>query len=55
VRSGNPLEEATEVALGVVIEAAARLQPVKRVRFVLFDSRAAELYGEVLQRLTGGG
>lgn len=52
---GYPLEEATEVALGAVIEAAARLTRVRRVRFVLFGSRAAELHAEVLERLAGGG
>jgi O-acetyl-ADP-ribose deacetylase (regulator of RNase III) len=52
---GYPLEQAAEVALGTVIETAARLQRVKRVRFVLFGSRVAELHGEVLERLTGDG
>ena len=49
---GYPLEEASEVALGAVIETAPRLQRVRRVRFVLFGSRAADLYGEALQRLS---
>jgi O-acetyl-ADP-ribose deacetylase (regulator of RNase III) len=52
---GYPLEEAAEVALGAVIEAAPRLQHVKEVRFVLFGSQAAELHAEVLARLTSGG
>jgi O-acetyl-ADP-ribose deacetylase (regulator of RNase III) len=52
---GYPLEEAAEVALGAVIDAAPRLQHVKEVRFVLFGSQAAELHGEVLARLTSGG
>lgn len=51
---GYPLPEAAEVALGAVIDAAPRLQRVKRIRFVLFDSRAAGLHREVLERLTGG-
>jgi hypothetical protein len=41
-----------EPALGAVIEAAPHLQRVKRLRFVLFGSRAADLHGEALQRLT---
>ncbi len=51
---GYPLEEATEVALGAVVEAAVRLQRVRRVRFVLYGTPAAELHGQVLERLVGG-
>lgn len=52
---GYPLEEAAEVALGAVIEAAPRLQHVKEVRFVLFGSEAAVLHEQVLERRAGGG
>ena len=52
---GYPLDEAAEVALGAVIDAAPHLRRVKRVRFVLFGSRAAELHGRALERLAGGG
>ncbi len=51
---GYPLEEATEVALGAVVEAAVRLQRVRTVRFVLYGTPAAELHGQVLERLVGG-
>lgn len=49
---GYPLPEATEVALRAVIDAAPKLRRVKRVRFVLFDSRAAELHDRVLSSLS---
>ena len=51
---GYPLEEAAAVALGAVIETAPGLRQVKKIRFVLFDSRAAEVHGDVLERLTDG-
>ena len=51
---GYPLQEASEVALGAVIATAPRLRRVKRVRFALYGSRAAELHGEVLERLAAG-
>jgi O-acetyl-ADP-ribose deacetylase (regulator of RNase III) len=52
---GYPIEEATEVALGTVLDSAPRLERVRRVRFVLFGSNAAQTHGRVLERLTEPG
>ena len=50
---GYPLEEASEVALRAVAEAAPGLKRVKRVRFVLLGERALEAHGAALERLAG--
>lgn len=50
---GYPLKEAADVALRTVIEVAARLERVRRVRFVLRGSRALEAHRQVLERLAG--
>lgn len=49
---GYPMEEAAEVALRVVAQAAPRLQRVRWVRFVLFGSRAFATHRDLLQRVT---
>lgn len=49
---GYPIEAAAEVALRTVIETAARLERVERVRFVLFGSPAMRAHTEALARLT---
>lgn len=48
---GFPMEQAAEAALGAVLSAAARLESVRLVRFVLSDDRALRLHHEVLLRL----
>lgn len=48
---GFPMERAAEAALGAVLSAAARLESVRLVRFVLSDDRALRLHHEVLLRL----
>ncbi len=48
---GYPMEEAAEVALKTVLEAAPKLRRVRHVRFVLFDERARRIHEEVLARL----
>lgn len=49
---GYPVEEAAEVALRTVLEEAAKLENVRRVRFVLFGERDLEVHESVLFRLT---
>lgn len=48
---GYPVGEAAPVALEAVIDAAAGLRHVRRVRFVLFDAAVADLHRLVLLRL----
>jgi O-acetyl-ADP-ribose deacetylase (regulator of RNase III) len=50
---GYPLEEAAEVSLRAVLEAAEELRSVKLVRFVLFGERDFEAYRRTLSRLAG--
>lgn len=50
---GYPMEQAAEVALRAVVESAPHLHQVRRVRFVLADSRALETHRGVLERLAG--
>ena len=45
---GYPVEEATEVALGTVVEEAERLEHVGLIRFVLFGERDFEVHERVL-------
>ena len=52
---GYPLEEATEVALRTVLEAADTLNSVRRIRFVLFSDRELEAHEDQLSSLTGSG
>lgn len=48
---GYPLEEAAGVAVSSVAKAAAHLQQVRRIRFVLFDDAALAAYKTQLQQL----
>ncbi len=48
---GYPLEEAAQVALQAVAEAAEGLERVKRVRFVLFDEEARSVFGAALESI----
>jgi O-acetyl-ADP-ribose deacetylase len=48
---GYPVEEATEVALGTVVEEAERLEHVGLIRFVLFGERDFEVHERVLSGL----
>lgn len=50
---GYPLEPATEIALGTVLEMASELESVTTIRFVLYGARDLEVHEEVLARLTG--
>ncbi|GIU85287.1 MAG: Appr-1-p processing protein [Acidimicrobiales bacterium] len=50
---GYPLEEAAEVALGTVIDAATELRSVRLIRFVLFSPRDLAVHEAVLERLVG--
>jgi O-acetyl-ADP-ribose deacetylase (regulator of RNase III) len=50
---GFPVERAAKIALGAVLEAAARLQKVRRVRFVLFGENDYRIHAETLAALTG--
>jgi O-acetyl-ADP-ribose deacetylase (regulator of RNase III) len=49
---GFPVERAAKIALGAVLEAAARLQKVRRVRFVLFGENDYRIHAETLAALT---
>lgn len=49
---GYPMDEAAEVALRTVVEAAPGLEHVRRVRFTLFGSAAREAHIAALERLT---
>ena len=46
---GYPLEEAAEVALGVVVGTAASLASVRLVRFVLHDDRSLHVHEKALE------
>lgn len=48
---GYPLEEAAEVALRTVIRYLSRGSTLQLVRFVLYDSRAYQVYCDTLERL----
>lgn len=48
---GYPVDEAAQVALGTVREAAGRLERVRLVRFVLFGERDLEVHERVLSWL----
>ena len=48
---GYPMERAAEVALATVLKSVARLESVRKVRFVLAGDRALRVHREVLQRL----
>jgi O-acetyl-ADP-ribose deacetylase (regulator of RNase III) len=50
-----PPAEAATVALRAVLERAATLETVRRVRFVLFDNASVKLHDSALQRLTEQG
>jgi O-acetyl-ADP-ribose deacetylase (regulator of RNase III) len=52
---GYPLEEAADVALSTCVGEVPRLASVGRIRFVLFDERAAEIHARALERATGAG
>lgn len=49
---GYPVEEAAEVALQTVLEEAAKLENVRRLRFVLYGEKDLEVHESVLFRLT---
>jgi O-acetyl-ADP-ribose deacetylase (regulator of RNase III) len=48
---GFPLERATRVALGTVIEKIPQLVSLRRIRFVLHDDISLRLHRKVLERL----
>lgn len=48
---GYPMDEAAEVALRAVLDAAAELSSVRHVRFVLADRRALEIHQRTLRQL----
>ncbi|MEX2239217.1 MAG: macro domain-containing protein [Burkholderiales bacterium] len=48
---GFPLERATRVALGTVIEGIPELVSLRRIRFVLFDEISLRLHAKVLEQL----
>lgn len=48
---GYPIEEAAEVSLETVIDAAARLKNVKLIRFVLYSDKDLSVYEQALSRL----
>lgn len=48
---GFPLERATRVALGTVLEKIPELVSIRRIRFVLHDELALRVHREVLERL----
>ncbi len=50
---GYPAEEAAMVAMDTVVEEAARLSSVRRIRFVLFDDRSLELHLQAMDRALG--
>ena len=50
---GYPLDPATRVALGVVLEAIPDLEHVRRIRFVLYDRQGFDTYVRVLKELAG--
>lgn len=50
---GYPLEDAAEVALRAVIEAALDLTVVKRIRFCLFNDKHEQAHAEKLRELAG--
>lgn len=50
---GYPLEEAADVALRAVADAAGNLRQIKRVRFCLFNDEHQRVHAEVLAQLTG--
>ncbi len=52
---GYPMEEAAEVALRTVWEAAPDLESVRRIRFTLFGDRALRAHEDALSELAGEG
>lgn len=50
---GYPMEQAAEVALRVMLEAAGELEYVRQIRFVLADRRALDIHERTLRRLAG--
>lgn len=50
---GYPMEEAARVALKTVLEAAATLRSVRRIRFVLWDREALRVHEAVLREVAG--
>ena len=47
---GYPLEEAADIATRAVLEQAAAVTAVQRIRFVLFDEEAARVHGAAIDR-----
>ncbi|NQY84497.1 MAG: macro domain-containing protein, partial [Alcanivorax sp.] len=50
---GYPMDEAAAVALATVVSEGARLERVKRVRFVLFDAASLAAHRRALDAATG--
>ena len=50
---GYPMDEAAAVALATVVAEGARLERVKRVRFVLFDAASLAAHRRALEAATG--
>ncbi len=49
---GYPIEEATEIALKTCLQMIPKLKKVKKIRFVLFDKEAYNIYKKKLKELT---
>ena len=50
---GYPMDEAAAVAMATVVSEGARLERVKRVRFVLFDAASLAAHRRALEAATG--
>jgi O-acetyl-ADP-ribose deacetylase (regulator of RNase III) len=48
---GYPVEEASRIALNIVIDYLEKRQDIKLIRFVLFDSRTYQTYAAALKEL----
>ncbi len=48
---GYPVEEASRIALSMVIDYLEKRQDIKLIRFVLFDSRTYQAYAAALKQL----
>ncbi|QEA40693.1 macro domain-containing protein [Pistricoccus aurantiacus] len=48
---GYPMEEAARVAMKTVIDVSRKCRYLKKIRFVLFDEKAAKLHQEILDQL----
>jgi len=49
---GYPMEDAAQVAFGLIKEEAPKLKNIKKIRFVLFDESARRIHEKVLEDMT---